>query len=254
MRQPLRDDPASVPEEPDFFLAHEIAHQWWGQAVSGANYRERWLSEGFAQYAAALWVKERRGEAAFRNVLTRFARWVNRYDDEGPIHLGYRVGHLSNDAQGFRAVVYDKAAYVLHMLRALLGEEVFLRGLRLFQERHRFSKANADDLRSALEEAGGGDLAPYFRAFIYGTGLPRLSYRSRVAGSAGGYRVHLVVQAAGLPGPLPVEVRIDHAGGEIVHALTVSPGETLLDLDTPSRPRRVLLNADRGLLAKVDGS
>ena len=118
---PCATTPRTSRDEPDFFLAHEIAHQWFGQGVAGANYRERWLSEGFAQYAAALWVRESRGERPFRDVLDQFARWAIRYDDEGPIHIGYRVGHLRGDAQAYRAVIYDKAAYVLHMLRGVTG-------------------------------------------------------------------------------------------------------------------------------------
>jgi hypothetical protein len=253
LRNTLRDDPASFPDEPDFFLAHELAHQWWGQAVSGSNYRERWLSEGFAQYAAAMWVKERRGEEAFRNVLARFGCWASRHDEEGPIHLGYRVGHIRGDPQAFRAIVYDKAAYVLHMLRGLMGDAAFFEGLGTFQERHRYGKASSDDLRKALEAASGKDLGPYFQSFIFEIGLPRISYKSRIASETGRFQVDLAVQATGLPGPMPLEVRIDHDGGGLRRQLTVAPGDTRLRIDSPARPRRVELNSDRGLLARIDG-
>jgi hypothetical protein len=252
-RQPLRDDPASFPEEPDFFLAHELAHQWFGQSVSGANYRERWLSEGLAQYAAALWVRRHRGEEAFRGVLGRMARWALRYDEAGAIHLGYRVGHLKGDAQAYRAVVYDKAAYVLHMLRGVVGEAAFTRGLLAYLEAHRYSKAGADDLRRALEAASGRELSEYFRAWVYGTGIAQLAYRSRVEGAPSGYRVALEVEAAGLPGPVPVQVRIVHEKGETTGFVEVSAGATRASLEAPARPRRVQLNADRGLLARVKG-
>ena len=209
MRHNLRDDPASFPDEPDFFLAHELAHQWWGQAVAGANYRERWLSEGFAQYAAALWVRESRGDAAFRRVLDRFSRWALRYEGEGPIHLGYRVGHLEGDAQAFRSVIYDKAAYVLHMLQGLVGEEAFGRGLRAYQEAHRFAKAGADDLREALEARVGKGPPRLLRRLDPRHGRwPVCPTRRRWRARASGYRVVLVVRAANLPGPVPVEVRL----------------------------------------------
>ena len=87
------------------------------------NYRERWISEGSAHYAAALWVQKVRGEEAFQSVLRQFSRWALRHTALGPIHLGYRLGQLKGDAQIFRAVVYDKGAYVLHMLRALVGRD-----------------------------------------------------------------------------------------------------------------------------------
>jgi aminopeptidase N len=254
LRRPLRDDPASFPDEPDFFLAHELAHQWFGQAVSGANYRERWLSEGFAQYAAALWTKSARGESAFRNVLERFSRWALRYDAEGPIHLGYRVGHLRNDAQAYRAIVYDKAAYVLHMLRGIMGEEAFFRGLRAYQERHRYGKAGTDDLREALEAASGRDLTGYFRAWVLGNGVPRLEYRASESGAGDSYHLTLEVEASGLPGPVPVRVRVTRDGEPEIHDLRLAPGANRLTFDTKGRPRRIELNFDRGLLAEVEGS
>ena len=254
LRRTLRDDPASFPDEPDFFLAHELAHQWWGQAVSGANYHERWLSEGVAQYAAALWVRESRGEGAFKGVLERFSRWALRYEGEAPIQLGYRVGHLEGDAQAFRAVVYDKAAYVLHMLSGLVGEDAFGRGLRAYQEAHRFSKAGTDDLREALESVSGKDLGPYFREWIFGTATARLSYKTQVESAGAGYRVVLVVRASGLPGPVPVEVRLKGGASVASHVVQVAPGETLVSLEAAFRPGTVELNGNRGLLARVDGS
>jgi aminopeptidase N len=181
------------------------------------------------------------------------ARWALRYDEAGAIHLGYRVGHLKGDAQAYRAVVYDKAAYVLHMLRGVVGEAAFSRGLLAYLEAHRYSKAGADDLRRALEAASGRELSEYFRAWVYGTGVAQLAYRSRVEGPPSGYRVALEVEAAGLPGPVPVQVRIVHEKGETTGFVEVSAGATRASLEAPARPRRVQLNADRGLLARVKG-
>jgi hypothetical protein len=87
-----RNDPAAFQGFPEFFLAHELAHQWFGQAVGWKNYHEQWLSEGFAQYFAALYAKEKRGENAFRDVLRQFRRWAIDDSDQGPVYLGYRLG------------------------------------------------------------------------------------------------------------------------------------------------------------------
>lgn len=254
LRRALRDDPASFPDEPDFFLAHEIAHQWFGQGVSGANYRERWLSEGFAQYAAALWVRESGGERRFRDVLDRFARWAIRYDDEGPIHIGYRVGHLRGDAQAYRAVVYDKAAYVLHMLRGVTGDLAFFRGLRAYQEAHLYGKAGTDDLREALEAASAKDLRPHFQAWVLGTGIARLTYRWSRGEAGGAFRVEVHVEADGLPGAVPLQVTVVHAAGEVSRTVEIKAKGAQITVEAPGRPRRVDLNADRGLLAVVSKS
>ena len=85
---------------PSFFLAHELAHQWWGQAVGWKNYHEQWLSEGFAQYFAALYAERERGAEQFADVLRQMRRWAIDMSPQGPVYLGYRLGHIKADGQG----------------------------------------------------------------------------------------------------------------------------------------------------------
>jgi hypothetical protein len=127
-----RNDPAAFDGFGEFFLAHELAHQWWGQAVAWKNYHEQWLSEGFAQYFAALYAQKSRGDKVFTDMLRQFRRWSLADSDQGPVHLGYRLGHIKSDTKVFRALVYNKGAGVLHMLRRLLGDQVFFHSLRRF--------------------------------------------------------------------------------------------------------------------------
>src|SRR2546429_2738237 len=103
-----RNDPASFEDYPEFFIAHELAHQWWGQAVGWRNYHEQWLSEGFAQYFAALYAQHHRGDDTFASVLRQMRKWSLDESDQGPIYLGYRLGHVRNEPRVFRALVYDK--------------------------------------------------------------------------------------------------------------------------------------------------
>ena len=78
-----RGDPAFFSGFADFFLAHELAHQWWGQAVSSKNYHEQWLAEGFAQYFAAMYAQKTRGERVFVDILRQFRRWAIDQSDSG---------------------------------------------------------------------------------------------------------------------------------------------------------------------------
>ncbi len=178
-----RNDPASFQGFPEFFLAHELAHQWFGQAVGWKNYHEQWLSEGFAQYFAALYAREKRGEGAFRDVLRQFRRWAIEDSDQGPVYLGYRLGHIKGESRVFRALVYNKGAAVLHMLRRLIGDEAFFPGLKQFYALNRFKKAGTDDLRLAMQNASGRDLGRFFERWIYDNGIPRLRYSTAVEGS-----------------------------------------------------------------------
>src|SRR5262249_41228086 len=106
-----RNDPVYFSNFPQFFLAHELAHQYWGQAVGWKSYHEQWISEGFAQYFAAMYAQRRGASSSvFRDVLRRMTRSVFSNEDQGPITLGYRLGHIRNDSRVFRALVYNKSA------------------------------------------------------------------------------------------------------------------------------------------------
>ena len=161
-----RGDPASFNGFPEFFLAHEIAHQWWGQAVGWKNFHEQWLSEGFAQYFAALYGRERRGDEVFLSIIRQFRRWALSESEEGPVYLGYRLGHIKSDGRIFRALVYNKGAAVLHMLRRLVGDEAFFRSLRRFYTTYRFQKAGTEDLRQVFEAETGRSLERFFEGWI----------------------------------------------------------------------------------------
>ena len=159
-----RNDPALFENFPEFFLAHELAHQWWGQAVGWKNYHEQWLSEGFAQYFAALYAQKTRGDRAFVDMLRQFRRWSLSDSDQGPVHLGYRLGVVKGNVRVFRALVYNKGAAVLHMLRRLLGDDVFFTGLRRFYADRRYQKAGTEDLERALEAESGPGPGSFLRA------------------------------------------------------------------------------------------
>jgi len=178
-----RNDPVAFSGFPDFFIAHEIAHQWWGQAVGWRNYHEQWLSEGFAQYFAALYAQHQRGDDVFQSVLRQMRKTAMDKSDQGPVYLGYRLGHIHDESRVFRALVYNKGAAVLHMLRRLVGDEPFFRGLQRFYTVSRFKKVGTEEFRSAIEMETGRNLDRFFERWIYGSTLPKLKFAYRVEGS-----------------------------------------------------------------------
>lgn len=243
-----RTDPASFHDYPEFFLAHELAHQWWGQAVGWKNYHEQWISEGISQYFAALFARERHGDRIFRSMLRSLRRWTEDARDEGPVSLGYRLGHLRDDSRVFRAVVYNKGALVLHLLRQFIGDEAFLQGLRAFYATHRFSKAGTSDLRAAMSEASGVDLSRFFTRWILEPDLPDLRVSTRELPTA----LEVEVEQDGPVFDLPLPVRLAYADGvtETVIVRVTGSGDTYR-VPLRGRLRRVTLNPDGTLPGRL---
>ncbi len=248
-----RNDPASFENFPEFFLAHEIAHQWWGQAVGWQNYHEQWLSEGFAQYFAALYAQHQRGDETFASVLRQLRRWSLEESDQGPVYLGYRLGHIRNESRVFRALIYNKGAAVLHMLRGLVGDDAFFRGLKRFYVGARFEKAGTEDLRYAMEQESGRSLERFFERWIYGASLPSITMSYRVeSGPSGAQEAVLRFEQTGEVFDLPITVTLQYADRrsvELREAVTEHVVEQRVPLDAPLRG--IDVSDDHGVLADV---
>jgi aminopeptidase N len=208
------NDPAAFASFPEYFVAHELAHQWWGQAVGWRTYHDQWISEGFAQYFSALYARKRRGDELFGDMLRRMAKWARQQGKSGPISLGYRLGHIQGDSRIFRAVVYNKSAVVLHMLRRVIGDEAFFRGIRRLYFGARFAKVGTADVRAAFEKESGQDLARFFDAWIGGSGTPAVAFSWTRAAAGAAPEVALRIEQRGRESEFPVTVTLRYANGE----------------------------------------
>jgi aminopeptidase N len=152
-------------------VAHETAHQWFGDGVSQADWHHLWLSEGFATYGAALWQEHLAGpvglQAAMRGAATAVRRSSVR---DRPVidPAESRLMSLLNDNN------YPKGAWVLHSLRGLVGDSAFFRGLRLWVERARHRAVLSRDFADLMREVSGQDLDWYFRQALTQPGYPVL--------------------------------------------------------------------------------
>ena len=164
--------PVSLSDWDDYFLAHEIAHQWWGQGVSYLTYKDQWLSEGLAQFASASYIRTKYGEKAYASILKKFSQWTEKKSVKGPIAIGSRLSFFDYDA--YQAVIYDKAALVLFMLQDLLGDEVFFSGLREFFSKYKYGPARTENFIATMERVSGRDLQSFFRGWFRSYELPEV--------------------------------------------------------------------------------
>ena len=155
-------------------VAHETAHQWFGDAVTEGDWHHLWLSEGFATYLAALWRAHADGDSAFRAGMRRMADEVFESKEVGqPI-----LDTTATDLLGLlNSNNYQKGAWVLHQLRGLVGDSAFFSGLRRYYSTFRDSTAVSADFARIMSEAAGRDLDWYFRQALAQPGYPVLDLK-----------------------------------------------------------------------------
>jgi aminopeptidase N len=160
-----------IPTRIENVVAHEIAHQWFGDSVTESTWADLWLSEGFATYFAGLFIEKYENEEAFRDYMRDAAARYFTYEKKrnAPIH--------DTETQDLMKLLnennYEKGAWVLHMLRKRVGDEAFFKGLRNYYNDHRDGNATTEDLRQALEQSSGKNLKDFFARWVYGSGHPR---------------------------------------------------------------------------------
>jgi len=234
----------------EYFLAHEIAHQWWGQGVSFDSYKDQWLSEGLAQFAAASYLRRKHGEGAFASILRKFSRWTAKKSFRGPITMGSRLSYFDFDA--YQAIVYDKAALALFMLQDLLGRDVFEAGLRSFFERHKFRAARTGEFITAMEAASGRDLKAFFQGWFDAWELPDVRTSWTETSVPEGVRIDLrVTQVKGrFVFPLWVEWSRQGQTGRML--VVVDEASETASLTLPGPPDRIRVNPDKAVPGKFD--
>jgi aminopeptidase N len=229
-----------------------MAHQWWGQAVGWRNYHEQWLSEGFAQYFAALYAQHSRGDETFGSLLRQMRKWAIDTSDQGPVYLGYRLGHIRNEGRVHRALVYNKGGAVLHMLRRFLGDEAFFRGIRRFYVEARYKKAGTEDLRVAMEAESGRSLARFFERWIYEATLPKVKFSYQTDSGPEGAGLLLHVEQEGELFDIPVTFTIAYSDRPSVDVvMPVSERITDLRVALGGTLRSVEASKNDGTLAEI---
>ncbi len=167
----LLDERASLDVDLVDVVAHELAHQWFGDLVTCRDWANGWLNEGFATYFQELWNEHDQGNDYFKHsMLTNKQNYLSE-DRQYRRPIVYHV-HSSDGFDLFDRHLYEKGGWVLHMLRHQLGDATFRRGLKAYLERYREREVVTSDLERTFEEVTGRSLAQFFQQWVFQGGYP----------------------------------------------------------------------------------
>ena len=234
-------------------VRHETAHQWFGDAVTERDWPDIWLSEGFATYFDGVIGAALDGDSVLVNAMRSNAEAYFKSDvTDRPI---VDSGYAADPIKLLNANSYPKGAWVLHMLRGLMGDSAFFRGLRTYYSTYRDSTATSEDLQRVMEKAAKADFGWFFHQWLYQPGYPQLDVSWRY--DAGARRVLLGITQRQKPEwglfrlpALMLEFR-GPAGAVVRRDVAVTGREADLRVDLPFAPTEVRVDPDGKLLLKV---
>jgi len=250
---------------------HEVAHQWWGHTVGFDNYRDQWMSEGFADFSASLFIQAiQKNNGEFikfwndeRELLTETNKEGFRAIDVGPVTQGHRLNNTKAGYDVSRRLIYPKGAYILHMIRMMMwnaktGDSEFKSMMQDFVKTYTNRPATTEDFKAMVEKhmtagmdiSGNHTMDWYFDEYVYGTALPGYKLDYSLDQAANGYTLNLKLKQSGvddkftMPVPVYLELSKDHIVRLGAAAIT---GNRTIEEKIPlnglkEKPKRAMLN------------
>jgi hypothetical protein len=235
-----------------YVAPHEISHQWWGHIVGWDSYHDQWMSEGFAEFSASLYVQATRGNEKFIEFWEEHRRQIVQSSPAtrdrkpytvGPVTQGYRLSNARTGA-AYRLLVYPKGAFILHMIRMMMfnaggskGDAKFQAMMKDFIQTHFNQDISTEDFKAAVEKHMGGNMDWFFNEWVYGTEMP--SYRFDYQLSDGGTTLSGKITQSGVSDKfkMPVPVYIDFGKGWVKVGAATMVGNTSVDLTNVKLPQ-----------------
>jgi aminopeptidase N len=224
-------------------MAHEIAHQWFGDAASEKTWQNLWLSEGFATYMTNYYLESKYGIDTLKKRLLTDRQTVFSFEKTRLTPV------VDNTVKGNYMVLlnansYQKGGWILHMLRRKLGDADFWKGIRNYYAKYNGSNANTDDLCTILEQASGKDLKPFFKEWLYTAGHPKLAINWKYDAVKGVVNVMVEQQQSNLY-ELPLEIAINGR----THTIPIKDKITAFVIPAGEKPVTIIPDPDVNLLA-----
>jgi aminopeptidase N len=225
-------------------MAHEIAHQWFGNSVTENDWYHIWLSEGFATYLASVYMEKTYGKDRLITEMKSDREEVIRYYLKSPRPVIDTT--ITNLMRLLSANSYQKGAWVLHMLRHELGDETFWKGIRLYYERYRNKNVLTSDFEKVMEEVSGKHLNSFFHQWLYIAGQPELKITTQTGGRKGETEI-IIEQKQQSLFSFPLDLLINSQEGEYRRSIQISDRISRIKIKT-TRVNEIIPDPDVNLL------
>ncbi len=250
----LYDERAELTRTEQNLVAHELAHQWWGDMLTCREWSHMWLNEGFATYYAYLYKEYHDGDDAFRYQMMGAHDDVTKADDTDPRPMV--VDFFNRTDARNNALVYVKGASVLHMLRAILGDDLYRETIRRYGEENKFDVVDTQDLMRAVREVTGENLDWFFEQWVFLAGHPKFKVSKSWddKSSVLTLKVEQTQKTGGLVPVfrVPVDVEITWDGGSQTHRIQVEDASASYYFSVPAEPRMVVFDKGDWILKTLD--
>lgn len=232
-------------------IAHEIAHQWFGNSASEKEWSHIWLSEGFATYFTALYMEDKYGREKLLELLEKDKdKLLSHYYRKPEAIIVYSPADLN---QLLNPYSYQKGAWVLHMLRFEVGEEIFWKGIQLYYDKYKNSNAVSVDFQKAMEEASGKSLGVFFEQWLYNPGHPIIDFEYKYDERKS--KLNFVikqVQKTDVLFEFPIQISVKDENGDTKEYLfMVDKDNYRFEVDMFFKPMEVKLDPNKWLLYEL---
>ncbi|HEX9659509.1 MAG TPA: M1 family metallopeptidase [Rhodothermales bacterium] len=231
-------------------VAHEIAHQWFGDSASEEDWHDVWLSEGFATYLAHLYFEHYYGSLRLSERMAADRKKIIAFAEANPTSSVVDTT-ITDPNRVLNANSYEKGGWTLHMLRAMLGDEVFWEALNTYYDRYQFGNATTADFRDVVESVSGIDLNWFFEQWIYRPGVPEFDVAWQYEAGTGEVVVD-VRQRQPLAYRLTLELAVETGSQKVLRSINVSERQQSVRIRVPGEPTAIHFDPNVKLLALIE--
>ena len=234
-------------------VIHEIAHQWFGNSVTQYDWDDVWLSEGFATYFTLLFIEHYYGKEEFLQGLRSSQKRVDAFYENNP---NYTVVH--NNLKEMKDVTssqtYQKGSWILHMLRGLVGTDIFWKGIQTYYKKYKNLNTTTDDFKRIMEEVSGRSLNVFFNQWLYKPGVLKIEGNWTYNKQTKEVIINLnQVQSDGSTFEMPIEIGIDFRNKQQqIELVKIKEKWNNFKIKVDNEPKSVILDPNYWVLMNID--